>query len=759
VFTATPSAIASSSPSTLAWTVSGAGSLKIDQGIGSVTGTSVAVMPQATTIYTLTASNAGGSTSATATVRVGAAPVIASFAATPSWVTIGNSSALNWSVTGATSLNIDKIGAVTATGVPITPSADTDYLLTATNEFGSAQATASIAIFQPPKTWFAPLGNIVSPDYGSVDYTTLFSSTSPWSMAASHIQVFKLYAVMLTLPDADLMNLFAELKRRHIAVALEWGPLVPGTCGNGVEGFDGSEGRRWAQRIHDMGGSLQYLAFDEPFFYGAMYSGASACHWTPDQVAQDAAAHTADIRSIFPDVVVGDIEVVPAAFVASDWLERYQAWIDAWQKATGTPLAFFDFDTDMNSDWRPGVEALARILRQLQIPFGMIYTGGAEATDADWVNGVEAHFTNYENRGSPIADQIIFQSWQAFPKHLLPESDPTTFTHLIDRYFRNRTTLAAAVSGSSAQGSLTITGSGAPLANAPIAVTASPLTGSGQPTAYVRTGTVPTGTQFITFGVRVNTECAWSGPADFYITNFVMDAGTAGTIGADFVNQLADWGSWGLADTLQVSSATLHIATSLGESLGMNHYPVAFNGAGAPFTLTVSAMIPTGSLGNGCAIMVFQNSSQTELGRVSIPLQPQPVSLGTAQTFTDGSFALTLGSVPPGAFELWADYPGSDTLWPASNGVAMGGVPVAITTASLPTGTLGTAYSQALAAAGGRSPYLWVATGVPPGLTFSSTGALAGTPTVAGTYTVMITAIDDSVPTQTAQQAFNLSIR
>ena len=71
-FSATPSSVAHGAPVTLTWAVSDATSLAIDQGIGSVTGTSRTVGPCATTTYTLTASGPGGSATRTATVTVGA---------------------------------------------------------------------------------------------------------------------------------------------------------------------------------------------------------------------------------------------------------------------------------------------------------------------------------------------------------------------------------------------------------------------------------------------------------------------------------------------------------------------------------------------------------------------------------------------------------------------------------------------------------------------------------------------------------------
>lgn len=74
-FTATPSSAAAGQSVSLAWVVSGASSLSIDQGVGDVTGrTSVVVAPAATTTYTLTASSAGsGAVTSAVTVNVSTA--------------------------------------------------------------------------------------------------------------------------------------------------------------------------------------------------------------------------------------------------------------------------------------------------------------------------------------------------------------------------------------------------------------------------------------------------------------------------------------------------------------------------------------------------------------------------------------------------------------------------------------------------------------------------------------------------------------
>lgn len=68
-----------------------------------------------------------------------------------------------------------------------------------------------------------------------------------------------------------------------------------------------------------------------------------------------------------------------------------------------------------------------------------------------------------------------------------------------------------------------------------------------------------------------------------------------------------------------------------------------------------------------------------------------------------------------------------------------------VTTSSLPLATINSAYSQSLAAAGGRVPYSWsVTTGaLPTGLTLNAnTGIISGTPTTAGNYDIIITVKD-----------------
>jgi hypothetical protein len=148
-FTATPATVPVGGTATLAWSVTGATEMAIDQGIGQVQGTSTVVRPQSTTTYTFSATGTGGTTTAKVTVVVDPSispPAITAFTASPSDVARGSSSVLSWTVKSASSVSISPDpGGIAGSQVTVTPQQTTTYTLTATGT-GGLTATASVVV-------------------------------------------------------------------------------------------------------------------------------------------------------------------------------------------------------------------------------------------------------------------------------------------------------------------------------------------------------------------------------------------------------------------------------------------------------------------------------------------------------------------------------------------------------------------------------------------------------------------------------------
>ena len=87
--------------------------------------------------------------------------------------------------------------------------------------------------------------------------------------------------------------------------------------------------------------------------------------------------------------------------------------------------------------------------------------------------------------------------------------------------------------------------------------------------------------------------------------------------------------------------------------------------------------------------------------------------------------------------------------------------PFTVATSSLPAGTVGTAYpATTLAANGGKGKLTWTLSSgsLPPGLKFSSSGKLTGTPTAAGSYPITVQVSDSSNPKNVASRALTIAV-
>jgi len=178
----------------------------------------------------------------------------------------------------------------------------------------------------------------------------------------------------------------------------------------------------------------------------------------------------------------------------------------------------------------------------------------------------------------------------------------------------------------------------------------------------------------------------------------------------------------------------------------------------APVSITTSPALPSGTVGTAYSQTLTATGGTPpynwSLVAGSLPaglsLSASGILRGTPNAA--GTFNFTIGVT---------DSAQQNTQRAFSLSIVPVGTPLSITTTSpLPSGIVGTSYSTQLQATGGTGPYRWsLASGVlAQGLTLSSDGLLSGTPTTAGSVSFTIQVTDRSVPQQTANQAFSLTI-
>jgi putative Ig domain-containing protein len=114
-----------------------------------------------------------------------------------------------------------------------------------------------------------------------------------------------------------------------------------------------------------------------------------------------------------------------------------------------------------------------------------------------------------------------------------------------------------------------------------------------------------------------------------------------------------------------------------------------------------------------------------------------------------------------GATALLAGCSGSTNTGGTSNPAPQGST-LTVSTTKLPSGTVGTAYSAAVAAAGGTTPYTYTATNLPSGLSISaSSGMITGIPAQnsVGTASATVKVTDSTQPSsQSASSSLSISI-
>ena len=295
---------------------------------------------------------------------------------------------------------------------------------------------------RPDRIWFAP-------GPGTLDYIRLFEQPDEWRRARELTSVFKFYQQHTQTPAPSIVGpntydalaragAFRTLKQWGRKIALEVGAVKDFYCTPDASGMNVAISATIAsvRAVEAAGGTVSYLALDEPFLAGqAAACGGPALEPTADRLLVYGRA----VAQASPSIGVGLIEAYPSfAPAAFETMLQLLA-------ARGVKPAFLHVDVDVRA-LRPGRDDFQRDMRQLQticerqdVPFGFIvwgYNGDADALyarDAGRLTGDLADTFRWEQ----MPDQVVFQSWAVSSNGLLitpqnlPEDRPYTHTQIL----------------------------------------------------------------------------------------------------------------------------------------------------------------------------------------------------------------------------------------------------------------------------------------------------------------------------------------
>ena len=307
-----------------------------------------------------------------------------------------------------------------------------------------------IPITSSAAIWIHPLPDAsefpgLPPSFGgSDDVDAMLTDSSAWPHVAARTSVIGLYASWITaVSPATLTQVAAFLNSHNMSVEIEAPAMqATATCGSGVEGYApyGSSLHdftlAYLQRLQVLGVNVRYIKVDEPFFFGAIVPDPRSCHWPIAKVAQQVSQFAALAKTVYPNVMVGDVEPIIAKVYGSDVVSAMTQWHDTYAKANGAAFPFFFADIDFsNSAWPTLVKALEKAIHGRGIQFGIIYIGDyGDTSDLEWAQKTIHRYQTYQGVAGGDPDFVLFQSWLPHPRHCLPETDQITLTGVVKTY-------------------------------------------------------------------------------------------------------------------------------------------------------------------------------------------------------------------------------------------------------------------------------------------------------------------------------------
>jgi len=183
--------------------------------------------------------------------------------------------------------------------------------------------------------------------------------------------------------------------------------------------------------------------------------------------------------------------------------------------------------------------------------------------------------------------------------------------------------------------------------------------------------------------------------------------------------------------------------------------------ATAAYTITVTAalILTPGTLPNGITGTAYPLQTIPAATGGTGPYTYTAVNVPAGLTFDPTTREITGTPTTPGIYTIPVTATDANGNTVTSNYTVTITDPFVLPAATLANGTTGVMYPPQIipAAVGGTTPYTYTASGLPAGLTFNpTTRAITGTPTVAGTFTVPVTATDADGKTATTNYSITV---
>lgn len=282
--------------------------------------------------------------------------------------------------------------------------------------------------------WLAAVDSYSQPtNPAGSEFMRLFTPSAEWNAAAAKVQTVKASTQFLhQATDVEVAAVIHGLQSRRIKLGME-GLLLVGSerCGRGVESYGGRGAiQAIADRLKRLGGTISYVAMDEPLWFGNYVTGPKNCHDSVESLAQQMAPNVRALKAAFPAIQFGDIEPINAKTVGR--IDTILQFARAFKAATGEQIEFVHADIIWQENWRPQVIEWKARLHTEGMRFGVIFNGDPQdQTDTAWTERAVQRYRDVSGDARTRPDDTVFQSWMPRPTRLLPDTQAGTLTSLV----------------------------------------------------------------------------------------------------------------------------------------------------------------------------------------------------------------------------------------------------------------------------------------------------------------------------------------